>query len=1206
MPVHKDVLSKAKRPKSKPWLGIIFIALLISINLSIFTSAVQAAPGGAPAPQPCFNPEPVYVKDAGGNFVLDANGQKVENLTDNYLTDTNGDPLGPEETDNKLTNPEALKFTIVYTGHKGDLVHLTKRNQVKVDFSKLQAIFGAPNSNFADGGAQSIDHAQTNLMGLKNPLIYQGPAQKAVFKVLTDAQRIKYVKYVYDKPELGESGTKFTDYNGQDPKNIHELVGAFSLPSPPPAGTTDQHWLDTWAKYWEKLPTTYNEFTIGKLEFRELHGLQLIENVKKGVDNSCSKFNPLRTVEFPVPNFFRTAATSGALNQVLVPKTAQSDQNDLLDIKGAVLGVKTSTLDFLQYCIKFAQKNPVSQAIKKVISLGTQSIKSSYIAYAAWNLNLASVGSNSARFTFDPPGNGNFGLVAKNNSTGQTWDSGAISNGTSSVTFNGLTPGNYRAVLIFATSEISNAVTFDINSADPSPQPTSSWTLSVQASPIRGSNVRFDYNPEANSVMALIVYDQNNNTVTDSGSIDRSTTWTWTNARPGVYHAQLFAYGIAPVSNVVNFEVQWLLNNPTVDIRPLAGINNVNFTFAPQGNNDGANLSLLTYVNTTPRGTAFYDSAVSGVNLNGQTSHALPLNKVRWGKWVAVLIKGLSAVSNEVTYEVPYVLEVENNSGSVTFHYGPPLHIGPPSANAMAIIVKRKYIDKVVWDSGPLALDSTSVHWTDNAQPGDMEACLLYDGKTELSAHNLVCKPISVSTNYPWKIITLDKDKSCIKVSGSGKAGNAPFCAIYPTKFEPSVKGQTNVFPGECADPNPSRYKLNDQSNVVCTFTFDWDSSKFDGIPDKELRLPASGPGNWDKCDYAGDFVTCYLTVGIWPDFRVPFLAQSWNNTQFSNKDEVLPTLQETGRPGYYTFGQPKAVAEYDPLQELVNNCDPAIPGSQACKDLVNKVTSGDYPTKYPGLSDCVTSYLMQLPQLVTCIKGVASLIPKNLPGQVDSSTLGASTGPSGSVLGTATDQKERFIGAVDCGKHLTRDISLKPLVLQKELGVKFDCDLSTSSETPPNGAPPPPPGGGTPTPTPPPPPPGGGTPPTTNDCSGKYNLSTNPLNDNFGDPSCDFSESQLYDLLRSLDPSRADYWFFTIVPCESVYNSNNYNGASTSGSAWGLYQMGHEAYPTLGIPRQMNSPFDRGDVDWRLQTSNAVNYNNGLGNTFDYWGCAT
>ncbi len=133
--------------------------------------------------------------------------------------------------------------------------------------------------------------------------------------------------------------------------------------------------------------------------------------------------------------------------------------------------------------------------------------------------------------------------------------------------------------------------------------------------------------------------------------------------------------------------------------------------------------------------------------------------------------------------------------------------------------------------------------------------------------------------------------------------------------------------------------------------------------------------------------------------------------------------------------------------------------------------------------------------------------------------------------------------------------------------------------------------------------------------CDGYYILD-NPFypdgtGANFGDPDCTLlidrnpsDKDKLYSLLKELDPLYADEWMANIIPCESSFNPNTYyrNGAAgltpDAAGAWGLYQMG----------RGLNGEYDHGDVDWRKQTTNAINYNKyleGIGRKWEYWACA-
>lgn len=137
----------------------------------------------------------------------------------------------------------------------------------------------------------------------------------------------------------------------------------------------------------------------------------------------------------------------------------------------------------------------------------------------------------------------------------------------------------------------------------------------------------------------------------------------------------------------------------------------------------------------------------------------------------------------------------------------------------------------------------------------------------------------------------------------------------------------------------------------------------------------------------------------------------------------------------------------------------------------------------------------------------------------------------------------------------------------------------------------------------------GGNIPPTAENCNNTYTLE-NPLG-NFGDPDCYFAEnkeqamSELYDLLKAEDPANAANWYLKVIPCESVppYNPNSHSSSAAIGSpdaagVWGMYSMG----------RGKNGEFDHGDVPWRLQTTNAVNYGKNLTNLGlglgAYWEC--
>lgn len=113
--------------------------------------------------------------------------------------------------------------------------------------------------------------------------------------------------------------------------------------------------------------------------------------------------------------------------------------------------------------------------------------------------------------------------------------------------------------------------------------------------------------------------------------------------------------------------------------------------------------------------------------------------------------------------------------------------------------------------------------------------------------------------------------------------------------------------------------------------------------------------------------------------------------------------------------------------------------------------------------------------------------------------------------------------------------------------------------------------------------------------------------NVNFGDPTCDFAGNlaqrtdRLGQELNRLDPTNKSKWL-VIAEGESTLSPNAANPVSTSGTAWGLYQMNPAS-------KRAPSPYDKGDVVWRKQIENAINYNNKelkpKGWTFCYWAVA-
>lgn len=484
-----------------------------------------------------------------------------------------------------------------------------------------------------------------------------------------------------------------------------------------------------------------------------------------------------------------------------------------------------------------------------------------------------------------------------------------------------------------------------------------------------------------------------------------------------------------------------------------------------------------------------------------------------------------------------------------------------------------------------------------------VDTCLKFATQNPISKALRKVVQISLEMLTPVKTAYAQTgDPSCVKVLLTSKFGKDPYCALPADQLE---SGES------CTNAN-DEFRLDlENENVVCTFNISFTQTLRFCDPDPESTGPsdpcAGIVGNFDDCSGTSSSISCSVTIRIYPNFRIPWTTEIWNNTLYADENEQfgggssqvqgVNTNLTTGRPGVYTFFTPKNLFDDEltaEIKELLKNCDPNTdPNSQACQELLDFIGQIDQ-ARFPEFFNCTVNVggggqfgiIATDEQFLIC----AHNLVRNLLGI-----------PGQSVQTTTSDLKERFVGGVDCSKYYVKRNALYPLAAQRQYGDNNSCAIFAASDL----IQPEPPGGTT---------PGDTTLPNPNDCDGKYSTAqmSNPLG-NFGDPNCNFSRNDLFRLLNQLDPANASFWFFTIVPCEAPgYNPLAYNAASTAGQAFGLFQMGHDAYPQLGLDMQiadinLGPPFyDRGDVDWRQQTSNAINYNNQrIGGSFAYWACA-
>ncbi|GEM_PF-6273294 len=289
---------------NRKWLVVLFVISLSTFHFSLFANGVFAAAGDEPDPKPCEKAISTY-----------------DQLTDNYVVDPEtGEPPFVEQA--SATGPENSPVTI------------SKTVTFEVDFSKLQAIFGASNSDYQEGKFQDEKHQKDSIIDLNSSDFnkYHGPGQKSIPKTMVNEMKVKYVEYIYNNPHLPEASSKYTDTRGENPARIYDLIqqGFPNPPVPPKPGEDRTQWLEKWGKYWEKIPTTYNEFYRGYLVFRGLSGNEAYKAAQgEEASGFAGEICPVPVtgrppIEFIMPEFKRTVSISDELNKVIVPCSAQS------------------------------------------------------------------------------------------------------------------------------------------------------------------------------------------------------------------------------------------------------------------------------------------------------------------------------------------------------------------------------------------------------------------------------------------------------------------------------------------------------------------------------------------------------------------------------------------------------------------------------------------------------------------------------------------------------------------------------------------------------------------------------------------------------------------------------------------------------------------------------------------------------------------
>lgn len=223
----------------------------------------------------------------------------------------------------------------------GEWVEKTWQVDFKVE--DLESVFAKYTGDDMEGDYQdpSLTHQKANLLGLSSSQWnnYNGPAQKLTPKIIFDQKfsalsglKIKYVEYAIDPAKVTRQDVKYTytDIRGQGtPLTIKQMYDLFDFPNPPTTSSPpadQQRWLNTWGRYWDKIPLAPNDKAWGEMGIAAAGiyddvGVLPDSIPKRGSDKICPAWFPYKIV---VPEYFRTNLAAAELNQLILPKIAQS------------------------------------------------------------------------------------------------------------------------------------------------------------------------------------------------------------------------------------------------------------------------------------------------------------------------------------------------------------------------------------------------------------------------------------------------------------------------------------------------------------------------------------------------------------------------------------------------------------------------------------------------------------------------------------------------------------------------------------------------------------------------------------------------------------------------------------------------------------------------------------------------------------------
>lgn len=342
---------------------------IITPWVSIIADASMPPCVGAPPPPPPPPPPPVTLDCSPPEWTDQFTKVSIEPLPENVVTVTYSG-LAPGSTVD-LTNPPVAPSP-----------SLPNPFIVPEDLSKLPAPFAANTSNYLESPVGEQAHRDQNITALNSQDFneYNRAAQKAAPVFMTDDLRVNYVKYVNNKPALKEAANTYSDYNGANPKTVAQMVTDYEAPVPPSHGGNQATWDTTWGLYWSKMPTAVDEYYLGFVNYLFAFGNPAWQAITNPDPSGASGYCPFpkKTFFFNMPNYFRAASVTNQINQLMVPKAAQSSRSDFAQNPGKV----ATSNENIQAENKEQKDNIIISTIKKLLKISLRFVNIVKDAYA--------------------------------------------------------------------------------------------------------------------------------------------------------------------------------------------------------------------------------------------------------------------------------------------------------------------------------------------------------------------------------------------------------------------------------------------------------------------------------------------------------------------------------------------------------------------------------------------------------------------------------------------------------------------------------------------------------------------------------------------------------------------------------------------------------------------------------------------------------